>query len=333
MSRQSSRLSSLPSSSSSPAASSQDGFARTGGSTMRTLADVRNQVAQSIAMRTLRKAQVVNGTKVAVVFTLSKNDDEQFLRNVASHIKLSFMLRQDYLFAIATTRASAISNNAAAVIICGSVRRMVQQAAMLTSAKFTNRVIEVYNEGTRWIGIVSELGSSLGDDAALWDVLKKSTQTLQDPARPPAGARSAAHMLADARARLERITPPQAYDELSGPATVMPTVLVDIRPDRYRARYGGISGALVVERAELEWAFDPQSDRRLEVASRYDLRVILLDQDGTASSLAAAALQDLGLLHATDVIGGFAAWIECGLPKAVQPSTFTRWEEDDDESM
>ncbi|TFK46756.1 hypothetical protein OE88DRAFT_1666958 [Heliocybe sulcata] len=283
-------------------------------------------------MRALRKAEEANGTKISVVFTLSKNDDDKFLRSVASHIKLTFMLRQDYLFAVATTRTSASAADSAALIICGSVRRMVQQAAMLTSSKFASRVTELYNEGTRWIGVISELGSTPFDEAALWDVLRKSTQTLSHPSQPPAGARSAAHMLADARARLERISPSEAYAELSDPTTPMPIVLVDIRPDRYRSRWGGISGALVVDRAELEWAFDPQSDRRLEVASRYDLRVIVLDQDGTASSLAAAALQDLGLLHATDVIGGFAAWIDSGLPKAVQPSAFSRWQDEDDES-
>jgi len=34
----------------------------------------------------------------------------------------------------------------------------------------------------------------------------------------------------------------------------------------------------------------------------------LLCQEGYASSLAAASLQDLGIHRATDVIGGYAAW-------------------------
>ncbi len=33
-----------------------------------------------------------------------------------------------------------------------------------------------------------------------------------------------------------------------------------------------------------------------------------------ASSLAAASLQDLGLVHATDVAGGFRAWAAAGFP-------------------
>jgi rhodanese-related sulfurtransferase len=35
---------------------------------------------------------------------------------------------------------------------------------------------------------------------------------------------------------------------------------------------------------------------------------------GYQSSLAAAALHDLGVTQATDMIGGFEAWCGCGLP-------------------
>jgi Rhodanese-related sulfurtransferase len=38
--------------------------------------------------------------------------------------------------------------------------------------------------------------------------------------------------------------------------------------------------------------------------------------DGYTSSLAAAALLDLGLHRATDVIGGYRAWVAEGLPSA-----------------
>ena len=69
----------------------------------------------------------------------------------------------------------------------------------------------------------------------------------------------------------------------------------------------------VVERNVLEWRYDPRSDARLPEAS-YDLRVIVLCQEGYTSSLAARALQQLGIDRVTDVIGGFAAWREAGLP-------------------
>jgi rhodanese-related sulfurtransferase len=96
-------------------------------------------------------------------------------------------------------------------------------------------------------------------------------------------------------------------------------ILVDIRPERQRAMEGSIAGALVVERNVLEWRFDPASSTRLPVATNHDLQVIVFCSEGYTSSLAAAALQDLGLCRATDLVGGFHAWRETGLP-IVPPS-------------
>jgi rhodanese-related sulfurtransferase len=90
-------------------------------------------------------------------------------------------------------------------------------------------------------------------------------------------------------------------------------VLVDIRPAAQRAEHGEIPGALIIERNVLEWRLDPRSDARLSF-TRYDLAVIVTCQEGYTSSLAAAALQDLGLSRATDLDGGFKAWQEAGLP-------------------
>ncbi len=75
-----------------------------------------------------------------------------------------------------------------------------------------------------------------------------------------------------------------------------------------------IAGALVVERNVLEWRFDPASSTRLPVATDHDIQVIVFCSEGYTSSLAAAALQDLGLWRATDVVGGFHAWRAAGLP-------------------
>jgi rhodanese-related sulfurtransferase len=71
---------------------------------------------------------------------------------------------------------------------------------------------------------------------------------------------------------------------------------------------------VVIERNVLEWRLDPRSDARLPFADRYDLEVIVTCQEGYTSSLAAAALQDLGLHRATDLAGGYAAWRAAGLP-------------------
>ena len=50
----------------------------------------------------------------------------------------------------------------------------------------------------------------------------------------------------------------------------------------------------------LEWRFDPTSEAALRIADD-DLQVIVLCQEGYTSSLAAAALQDVGVHAATDV--------------------------------
>ena len=128
--------------------------------------------------------------------------------------------------------------------------------------------------------------------------------------RPP-GAYTIDEMLATARARLLRLTPPEAFREWSGGG-----VLIDIRPAAQRAADGEIPGSAVVERNHLEWRLDPCSDARLPWVTGYDHRIIVICEAGYTSSLAAAALQDLGLHRATDVIGGFRAWTALGLPSA-----------------
>ncbi|MEK8105126.1 rhodanese-like domain-containing protein [Micromonospora sp. M12] len=75
-----------------------------------------------------------------------------------------------------------------------------------------------------------------------------------------------------------------------------------------------VPGSLIVERNVLEWRFDPRCPARLPQAVDYDVPVMILCQEGYTSSLAAAALQDVGLHRATDVVGGFAAWRIAGLP-------------------
>ena len=126
----------------------------------------------------------------------------------------------------------------------------------------------------------------------------------------PDGARSIDQVLAAARARLARLVPAEAWGEFCAGAT-----LIDIRPAGQRAAAGEIPGSVVVERNHLEWRFDPASEARLPWVTGYELRPIVICAEGYTSSLAAAALRDLGL-DATDVIGGYAAWESAGLPTA-----------------
>ncbi|MEU9059765.1 rhodanese-like domain-containing protein [Streptomyces sp. NPDC048430] len=113
------------------------------------------------------------------------------------------------------------------------------------------------------------------------------------------------------RAGYERVGPVEAAAEADEGA-----LLVDIRYAALREKDGLIPGALVVERNELEWRLDPQGSHRVPQAVSHDLRVVVICNEGYASSLAVASLRQLGLHRATDLTGGFQAWRAAGLPVA-----------------
>ncbi len=109
-------------------------------------------------------------------------------------------------------------------------------------------------------------------------------------------------ILDDARSRLSRMSAQDVPAALARGA-----ILVDIRPQAQRDREGDVPAALVIERNVLEWRCDPTSDARLPQAVNDDVEWVVLCSEGYTSSLAAAALLDLGLHRSTDVIGGYHA--------------------------
>ncbi|MCX2714471.1 rhodanese-like domain-containing protein [Mycolicibacterium sp. J2] len=109
-------------------------------------------------------------------------------------------------------------------------------------------------------------------------------------------------ILTAARSRLRRLEAHEVPAALERGA-----LLVDIRPAAQRAAEGEVPGALLIERNVLEWRADPTSEARLPQATGDDVEWVILCSEGYTSSLAAAALQDLGLYRATDVIGGYHA--------------------------
>jgi rhodanese-related sulfurtransferase len=126
----------------------------------------------------------------------------------------------------------------------------------------------------------------------------------------PGPPRSIDDHLAAVRERLVRLTPAEAAAAVRDGGAL----LVDIRYGALRDRDGTVPGAAIVERNELEWRLDPQGSHRLARATGHDLPVVVMCNEGYASSLAAASLKDLGLHRATDVVGGFQAWRAAGLP-------------------
>ena len=116
-------------------------------------------------------------------------------------------------------------------------------------------------------------------------------------------------LLERARALLVRVEAEHAAEEMAAGA-----LLVDIRPADQRAAQGEIPGSTVIDRSVLEWRLDPASPWHVASVGDHDERIILICAQGFQSSLAAANLQEMGLVNATDVIGGFEAWAAAGLP-------------------
>ena len=114
--------------------------------------------------------------------------------------------------------------------------------------------------------------------------------------------------LGDARRKLRRLTPPEAHSALADGA-----LLIDIRSEIQRATDGIVPGARIVSRNLLERRLDPSSSARDPELARPDALIIVMCDEGSQSSFAAAALQVLGL-NATDLTGGFQAWRTTGLP-------------------
>jgi rhodanese-related sulfurtransferase len=116
-------------------------------------------------------------------------------------------------------------------------------------------------------------------------------------------------LLESARSGLKRVSPHEAAELWASGG-----LLVDTRPASQRSEFGEIPGAIVIERNVLEWRLDPTSPHCHQAVVGPDQDIIVVCQAGYASSLAAASLRQLGLSRATDLIGGYEAWVEAGLP-------------------
>jgi rhodanese-related sulfurtransferase len=125
-------------------------------------------------------------------------------------------------------------------------------------------------------------------------------------------------LLREARAGLDRLEPAEAFSAQEAGA-----LLIDTRSSDERARDGVIPGALHVPRTVLEWRLDPETDpaHRNPHVHGLDAHLVVVCMHGYSSSLAAATLQTLGFSRATDLVGGFEAWKEQGLPVGRAPAT------------
>ncbi|USX51346.1 rhodanese-like domain-containing protein [Lentzea sp. HUAS12] len=113
-------------------------------------------------------------------------------------------------------------------------------------------------------------------------------------------------ILEDARSHLQRLEPHELHQ-------LEDALVVDIRPAHNRLAEGEIENSVVVERIVLEWRLDPSGEWRLPGFTA-DTTVVVVCNEGWASSLAARDLQKIGLPNATDLVGGFRGWRAAGLP-------------------
>src|SRR5437899_1394605 len=71
----------------------------------------------------------------------------------------------------------------------------------------------------------------------------------------------------------------------------------------------------------LDGRLDPTSPHRIAEATGHDREIVIVCNEGYASSLAAATLQQLGLRRATDLDGGFQAVLAARPASPARPSS------------
>lgn len=138
---------------------------------------------------------------------------------------------------------------------------------------------------------------------------ERVTSHLEPDAHAPAADSAVARHLARAREGLARLSAEQAFDEMQHGA-----LLVDTRTFEQRRVQGDVPTALRIDRTVFEWRLDPTGPWCIPQVTGPDTRIIVMCRHGFSSSLAAASLQAIGLRRATDIVGGFEAWREAGLP-------------------
>ncbi len=119
--------------------------------------------------------------------------------------------------------------------------------------------------------------------------------------------KTAAHLVAEAKTRIESLSPAAVAAELAHGDVL----LVDIREPEEWERDGAIPGATHAARGMLEFYADPTSAyHRVEFDPAR--RTILYCASGGRSALAADTLQQLGYIRVAHLTGGLKAWREAG---------------------
>lgn len=116
-------------------------------------------------------------------------------------------------------------------------------------------------------------------------------------------------LVAEARARIRTLSLEEAKAKLEDPNVTF----VDIREAGELEQGGTIPGAFHAPRGMLEFWADPSSPAYKDIFGSGKEFVFFCASSGR-SSLATAALQDMGLSPVAHIDGGFKAWKDAGLP-------------------
>jgi len=117
-----------------------------------------------------------------------------------------------------------------------------------------------------------------------------------------------AGLVADARSRIEELSPMQLASELE----CGDVLLVDIREPDERQLAGLIAGGVSAPRGMLEFYADPASPYHREEFER-DRRIVLYCASGGRSALATDALRELGYDRVAHLCGGIREWSAAGM--------------------
>jgi rhodanese-related sulfurtransferase len=128
--------------------------------------------------------------------------------------------------------------------------------------------------------------------------------------------RTAAHLIAEAKAHIEHLT----ADEVAAELEDQDVLLVDLREPDERTEHGVIAGSVHAPRGMLEFYADPTS---AYFHPEFDpaRRTILYCASGGRAALAAETLSRLGYTRVTYLKGGLHAWVEAG--HRVEPGAAT----------
>ena len=285
-----------------------------------TITSNRMRFSRSKAEKAIATAKVCEGVNVNVVYTHSKNMET--LLGFIQEIK-DRQGEEPFLFAI--YRAPPYKDDSTwPLVVSASSSALLRRVALLTHTRFIKRVqssSEIKDDSWKWEAQIVASNRSQEDEDMLWEILRCTPSAIAPP-----GSRSSDELNSAARAQLRRVTVERTHQELQknqDTSTSHAVHLVDVRTAEQRGEHGTIPGAQHVERINLEEFFDKKiHNDNQEEAVRYDSRVIIFDQDGNASARAAIVLHEMGLVNATDMIGGFAAWKEAGFSVCLDLMTF-----------